>query len=102
MTKLHKPKSQHEDDRTEILRYLNACGLQPVTPRSIVVFLDGCLRPVSPEGVDFHLRYMRDKGWVVAGVEKVVGEAERINWVRITADGVDEFDRRAKALGEAR
>ena len=102
MTKRQKPKSQHEDDRTEILRYLNACGLQPVTPRSIVIYLDDCLRPVSAEGVEFHLRYLRDKGWVEMGVEKVIGEAERIDWIRITAQGVDEFDRRAQALGEVR
>ena len=102
MAKRHKSKSQHEDDRTEILRYLDACGLQPVTPRSIVIFLDDCLRPVSAEGVDFHLKYMRDKGWVELGVEKVLGEGERIDWVRITAQGVDEFDRRAQALGEVR
>jgi hypothetical protein len=100
MTKRRKSKSQHEDDRTEILRYLNACGLQPVTPRSIVIFLDDCLRPVSAEGVDFHLQYMRDKGWVELGVEKVIGEGDQIEWTRITAAGVDEFDRRATALGE--
>ena len=102
MTKLKESKSQHEADRTEILRYLSACGLQPVTPRSIVIFLDDVLRPVSPEGVDFHLQYMRDKGWVELGVERVIGEGERIGWARVTAQGVDEFDRRAKALGEAR
>lgn len=101
MTKQRKSKSQHEDDRTEILRYLNACGLQPVTPRSILIFLDDSLRPVRAEGVDFHLHYMRDKGWVELGVEKVIGEEGRIGWARITARGVDEFDRRAKALGEA-
>jgi len=102
MTKPHKSKSQHEDDRTEILRYLHACGLQPVTPRSIVIFLDDALRPVSAGGVDFHLHYLRDKGWVELGVEKLIGEGERIDWARITAQGVDEFDRRAKALGEVR
>ena len=102
MTKPQKSKSQHEDDRTEILRYLSACGLQPVTPRSILIYLDNCLRPVSADGVDFHLHYMRDKGWVEMGVEKLIGQGERVDWARITAQGVDEFDRRAKALGEAR
>jgi hypothetical protein len=102
MTKRQKSKSQHEDDRTEILRYLHDCGLHPVTPRSIVIYLDNCLRPVSAEGVDFHLHYLRDKRWVELGVEKVVGEGERIDWARITAEGVDEFDRRARALGEVR
>jgi hypothetical protein len=97
-----KSKSEHELDRTEILRYLNECGLQPVTPRSVVIYMDDCLRPVSSEGVEFHLRYMRDRGWVVLGVEKKIGAAEIILWTRITADGVDEYDRRCKALGEAR
>ena len=102
MAKRHQSKSQHEDDRTEILRYLNLCGLQPVTPRSIVIFLDDCLRPVSADGVDFHLKYLRDKGWVELGVAKVLGEGERIDWARITAQGVDEFDRRPHALGRVR
>ena len=46
MTKV-KTKSEQEFDRTEILRYLNECGLQPVTPKSILIYLDDCLRPVS-------------------------------------------------------
>lgn len=95
-----KSKSEHEFDRTEILRYLNECGLQPVTPRSIQIYMDDCLHPVSAEGMDFHLRYMRDKGWVELGLSKLMGEPQRILWTRITAAGVDEFDRRAKAWGE--
>ncbi len=97
-----KTKSEQELDRTEILRYLNECGLQPVTPRSIVIYLDDCLRPVSLAGVEFHLRYMRDRGWVEVDVEKKAGHPEVIRWTRITANGVDEYDRRCTALGEAR
>ncbi|MGD1100915.1 MAG: hypothetical protein ABSA59_02520 [Terriglobia bacterium] len=97
-----KTKSEQELDRTEILRYLNECGLQPVTPRSILIYLDDCLRPVSLQGVDFHLRYMRDRGWVELGIEKKFGMPEVIRWTRITANGVDEYDRRCAALGEAR
>jgi predicted transcriptional regulator len=97
-----KSKVEHELDRTEILRYLNECGLQPVTPRSIMIYLDDCLRPVSDKGMEFHLRYMRDRKWVELGSEKKVGQPETIRWVRITADGVDEYDRRAAALGETR
>jgi hypothetical protein len=97
-----KSKSEQEFDRTEILRYLNECGLQPVTPKSILIYLDDCLRPVSLPAVDFHLRYMRDRHWVEVGVEKVAGLPESILWTRITANGVDEYDRRCAALGEAR
>jgi predicted transcriptional regulator len=93
-------KSEHELDRTEILRYLNECGLQPVTPKSILIYLDDCLRPVSLEAVEFHLRYMRDRGWVELGIEKKVGQPEQIRWTRITANGVDEYDRRCAALGD--
>jgi hypothetical protein len=96
-----KTKSEQELDRTEILRYLNECGLQPVTPRSILIYLDDCLRPVSLGGVEFHLRYMRDRNWVELGVEKKAGQAEVVLWTRITADGVDEYDRRCAALGMA-
>jgi hypothetical protein len=85
----------------EILRYLNECGFQPVMPRSILIYLDNTLHPVSAAGVAFHLRYMRDKGWVEIATQKLVGEEEHILWARITAEGVDEFDRRLKALGEA-
>ena len=97
-----KSKSEQEFDRTEILRYLNECGLQPVTPRSILIYLDDCLRPVSPAAVEFHLRYMRDRGWVELGLEKKTGLPEIIRWTRITANGVDEYDRRGVALGEGR
>ena len=97
-----KHKSEHEFDRTEILRYLNECGLQPVTPKSILIYLDDCLRPVSMEGINFHLRYMRDRGWVELGIETIKGAPDVIRWTRITADGVDEYDRRAAALGEAK
>ena len=95
-----KSKSEQEFDRTEILRYLNECGLQPVTPKSILIYLDDSLRPVSLPGVEFHLRYMRDRGWVELGIEKKVGAPEVIRWTRITANGVDEYDRRCAALGE--
>jgi len=97
-----KTKSEQEFDRTEILRYLNECGLQPVTPKSILIYLDDCLRPVSMDGVEFHLRYMRDRGWVEVGIEKRAGVPEVIRWTRITANGVDEYERRCAALGEAR
>ena len=95
-------KSEHELDRTEILRYLNECGLQPVTPKSVLIYLDDCLRPVSLVAVEFHLRYMRDRGWVELGIEKKVGQPEVIRWARITANGVDEYDRRCAALGEVK
>ncbi len=101
MTK-EKSKAEHEFDRTEILRYLNECGLQPVTPKSIVIYMDDCLRPLSLASVEFHLRYMRDHYWVEIGTEKKVGAQEAVKWARITAMGVDEYDRRAAALGEAR
>ena len=96
-----KNKSEQEYDRTEILRYLNECGLQPVTPTTILIYMDDCLRPVSLDGVEFHLRYMRDRGWVELGIEKKVGIPEAIRWTRITANGVDEYDRRCVALGES-
>jgi hypothetical protein len=92
-------KVQREFDRTEILRYLKECGLQPVTPRSIQIYLDDCLRPLSTDAVEFHLRYMRDRHWVELGLGRTVGHEEVVTWTRITADGVDEYDRRAAALG---
>ena len=100
--KIVRAKSEQEFDRTEILRYLNECGLQPVTPKSILIYLDDCLRPVSLPAVEFHLRYMHDRGWVEVGVDKQTGTPEAIRWTRINANGVDEYDRRCRALGEAR
>jgi hypothetical protein len=55
-----KSKAEHEFDRTEILGYLKECGLQPVTPKSLVIYMDDILRPVSLSSMEFHLRYMRD------------------------------------------
>jgi hypothetical protein len=97
-----KSKVEHDLDRTEILRYLHECGLQPVTPRSILIYLDDCLRPVGLESIEFHLRYMRDRQWVELGIEKRVGHPEAVLWARITADGVDEYDRRAQLLSGPR
>ena len=95
-----KSKRENEYDRTEILRYLMECGLQPVTPKTIVIYMDDILRPLTVSAMEFHLRYMRDREWVELGMEKVVGEQEVIRWVRITANGVDEYDLRAKQMGE--
>jgi hypothetical protein len=39
---------------------------------------------------------------VELGIEKKFGMPEVIRWTRITANGVDEYDRRCAALGEAR
>jgi hypothetical protein len=39
---------------------------------------------------------------VELGIEKKAGTPEAIRWTRITANGVDEYDRRCVALGEAR
>jgi hypothetical protein len=97
-----KSKAQQELDRTLILRYLTECGLQHVEPIGIIVYMDDILRPVSAEGMDFHLRYMRDRRWVEMETEKAVGSPEVIRSVRITADGVDESDRRQKALAGPR
>jgi len=72
-----------------------------VTPKSILVYMDDCLRAITNEGLDFHLRYMKDRGWVDIGIEVVLGKPEIIRWARIKADGVDEFDRRAAQFGEA-
>jgi hypothetical protein len=97
-----KSKVEYELDRTEILRYLNECGLQPVTPRSIMVYLDDCLRPVSLESIEFHLRYLHDRKWVELCIEKRVGQPAAVLWARITADGVDEYDRRTQLLSGPR
>ena len=97
-----KSKLECELDGTEILRYLNECGLQPVTPRSIMVYLDDCLRPVSLESVQFQLRYLQDRKWVELCIEKRVGQPASVVWARINADGVDEYDRREQLLSGPR
>ena len=101
MTKV-KTKSEQEFDRTEILRYLNECGLQPVTPKSILIYLDDCLRPVSLPAWSFTCAIcVTAAGWSSA-LRRRSAMPEAIRWTRITANGVDEYDRRCVALGEAR
>ena len=92
-----KTKSEHERDRTEILRYLKEWGFQAITPAMIVQYMDEMYQAISDEGAEFHLRYLAGKGWVEIGEEKILGRPPRILWAKITPGGVDEFDRRTPA-----
>jgi hypothetical protein len=86
---------RHEIERGHILRFLQVSGLRPVTLRMLLYYLRDRRYPLTFEGLDFHLRYMRDKGWVVLEIpEPAIGEKEKIETARITAAGVDEIDGR--------
>ena len=95
-------KVEEEHDRMEILRYLHECGFMPITPRSILLYLDDMRHELSAQKIEFHLYYLCDRRWVDLGIKKIIGQGDQIQWVRITANGVDEFNRRAMELGEIR
>lgn len=89
--------ARHKVERDEILRYLSVAGFHPVTPNTLQVYLDERDYPVSDEGLDFHLRYLADEGYVrITESERKVGEKKRIRSVVITAKGVQYIDARSK------
>lgn len=91
---IQKTRRQHESDRTEILRFLNEAGFQPVTPRTLLIHMDEIFHPVSNESLDYALRFMAGSGWIEIGEEKLLGRLPRILWAKITPVGVNELDRR--------
>lgn len=91
---MKKTKRQHEADRTEILRFLNEAGFQPVTPRTLLIHLDEMFHTISDESLDYALRFLHGKGWIDIGEEKLLGKPPRVLWAKITPEGVDELDRR--------
>ncbi len=48
--------------------------------------------PMVPDKLDFHLRYMREWGWVKLRTESTVRHVDEILGARLTAYGVDRID----------
>lgn len=88
--------NRHKTERGQILRYLAELGLgQSATPRSLLDFMDDYGYSLTPDRLDFHLRYMAEKGFVrLESFPKEIGLPELIRTVSITAKGVDYIDRR--------
>jgi hypothetical protein len=94
-----KTRAEHEDDRTQILRLLVEAGFHPVPVSRILVVLDQTFHSLSLESLDFHLRLMAEKGWVEIGEESLEpGKGRRLIYAKITAEGVEEYDRRGRRL----
>jgi len=93
-----KTKAEHENDRTQILRLLVEVGFHPITPITILSVMDESFHSLSDESLDFHLRYMADKGWIEIGEEKRPGQAPALLYAKLTATGVEEYDRRKRDL----
>ncbi len=45
-----------------------------------------------PHALDFHLRYMRQRGWVMLRIESTGRKVDQIVGVKLTAKGVDRID----------
>jgi len=88
-----KTKAEHEVERTAILRLLVEAGFHPLTPGTILAVLHDSYHLVTIEGLDFHLGYLADKGWIKRGD----GNA----FAQITAAGVEEFDARTRGVRRA-
>lgn len=93
-----KRKAEYENDRTQILRLMVEVGFHPLTPDTILSVMDESFHSLSSESLDFHLHYMADKGWIEIGEEKVLGKDSVIVYAKLTATGVEEFDRRRKQI----
>lgn len=96
------PKRKRESERWEIergyiLRYLCELGLDaPATLKTLQRYLDDLGYPCSVEKMDFHLRYLAEKGFVTLDVfgREVGQEKAAIRSVKVTTKGVDLIDRR--------
>lgn len=93
-----KSKAEHEIDRTQILRLLVEVGFHPLTPTTILSVMDESFHSLSEESLDFHLRYMADKGWIEIGEQKELGKPAALVYAKLTAGGVEEYDRRKKRI----
>lgn len=93
-----KTKAEHENDRTQILRLLVEKGFYPLTPETILSVMDESFHSLSAESLDFHLRYMADKGWIEIREEKGLGKPNELLYAKLTAAGVEEYDRRRRDI----
>jgi len=94
----YKTKAEHENDRTQILRLMVEVGFHPLTPDTILSVMDESFHSLSAESLDFHLHYMADKGWIEIGEGKALGKDSSILYAKITAAGVEEYDRRLNRI----
>jgi DNA-binding PadR family transcriptional regulator len=93
-----KTKVEHEADRTQLLRILVVLGFQRIPPDRLLARMDQTYHTLSPQSLDFHLRYMADKGWIEIGEEKMGSEPPQLAYVLLTAEGVEEYDRRRRSI----
>ena len=87
----------HEVERGEIIRYLAEVGFSTVTFRALINHLDYSGYSVTDEGLEFHLGYLTQKGFIeIEEEQKEAGKKKRILFVQITPAGVDLHDHRKK------
>jgi hypothetical protein len=85
---------RHERDRTVLLEILTGHGVNcEMEFRELLDHADLRDRPMSLEGLDFHIRYMAGKDWVGFREETPPdSKVKKIATVWITAHGVDIVD----------
>jgi hypothetical protein len=93
-----KRKAEYENDRTQILRLMVEVGFHPLTPDTILSVMDESFHSLSAESLDFHLHYLADKGWIEIGEQKALGKDRSIVYAKVTAAGVEEYDRRCDRI----
>lgn len=92
-----KSELRHEVERGEIIRYLAEAGFSPVTFRALISYLDYSGYSVTEEGLEFHLRYLTQKGFIKIEEERhKAGEKQRILFAEINPAGVDLLDQRKR------
>ena len=87
----------HEVERGEIIRFMAEVGFSAVTPRTLINHLDYSGYSVTEEGLEFHLQYLTQKGFVeIEEEQKEAGKKKRILFTKITPAGVDLLDHRKR------
>jgi hypothetical protein len=94
MTK-KKTAIDQDVERGELLRYLSLVYPQAATPRALLHHLDYSGVSVTDGELDFHLRYLAEKGYLdIDEMPHEVGETHRVRTVKITSVGIDLVDHR--------
>ena len=85
---------RHNHQRMKILKaLLELVGVDREAGfEELIEVCDNMGAPMVPRTLDFHLRYMRQSGWVKLRIERTNRKVDDIVGVTLTAPGVDRID----------
>lgn len=93
MTQKLADRNRHDRERETLLEILASKGVGQAMPFDDLQF-DARLRhrPMTAKALEFHLRYMADKGWIEFRAEDTEERLSKITVAWITHRGIDKID----------